>query len=90
MAAIIISPFSLEFVCILLKHNATVNIKNSSGWTPLAEAISFGNRQLIEVILKKLKEQTRKSLSKRKEQLKVALNQLDDFYLELKVSFNVN
>lgn len=62
-----------------------MNIKNSSGWTPLAEAISYGNRQLIEVILKKLKEQTRKSLSKRKEQLKIALNQLDDFFMELKV-----
>lgn len=78
----------LDFVCILLKHNATVNIKNGSGWTPLAEAISYGNRQLIEVILKKLKEQTRKSLAKRKESLKTALTQLDDFYLELKWEFS--
>jgi hypothetical protein len=62
-------------------------LKNINGWSPLSEAISYGNRQLIEVILKKLKEQTRKSLSKRKESLKVALNQLDDFYLELKWEF---
>jgi ankyrin repeat domain-containing protein 13 len=78
----------IDFVCILLKHNATVNIKNLSGWTPLAEAISFGNRQLIEVILKKLKEQTRKSLAKRKESLKTALTQLNDFYMELKWEFS--
>jgi ankyrin repeat protein len=77
----------LECVCILLKHNATVNIKNVNGWTPLSESISFGNRQLIEVILKKLKEQTRKSLSKRKESHKIALNQINDFYMELKWEF---
>jgi hypothetical protein len=73
---------------MLLKYNATVNIKNLNGWTPLSEAISFGNRQLIEVILKKLKEQTRKSLAKRKESLKTALTQIDDFYMELKWEFS--
>ncbi|XP_070497032.1 ankyrin repeat domain-containing protein 13C [Chironomus tepperi] len=78
----------IECVCILLKHNATVNIKNCNGWTPLSEAISFGNRQMIEVILKKLKEQTRKSLSKRKESLKTALTQINDFYMELKWEFS--
>ncbi|CAG9798575.1 unnamed protein product [Chironomus riparius] len=78
----------IECVCILLKHNATVNIKNCNGWTPLSEAISYGNRQMIEVILKKLKEQTRKSLSKRKESLKTALTQINDFYMELKWEFS--
>lgn len=72
----------------MLKYNATVNIKNASGWTALSESVSIGNRQLIEVILKKLKEQTRKSLAKRKDSLKTALTQLDDFYMELKWEFN--
>lgn len=72
----------------MLKHDANVNVKNLNGWTPLAEAISYGNRQLIEVILKKLKEQTRKSLAKRKESLKSALKSLDDFFVELHWEFS--
>lgn len=63
-------------------------MKNLSGWTPLAEAISYGNRQLIEVILKKLKEQTRKSLAKRKEEFRKALKSLDDFFVELHWEFS--
>ena len=41
----IICLFSSECVHLLLAHNAPVKIKNSIGWTPLAEAISYGNRQ---------------------------------------------
>lgn len=75
-------------MCLLLKNNATVNVKNVNGWTPLAEAISRGDRAIIELILRKLKEQTRESITKRRPSLNLALNQIADFYLELKWEFS--
>lgn len=38
-----------ECVHLLLAHNAPVKMKNLLGWTPLAEAISYGNRQTSEL-----------------------------------------
>ena len=46
-------PYNLTHMCImlsecvhlLLAHNAPVKVKNSLGWSPLAEAISYGDRQ---------------------------------------------
>ena len=35
----------LECVQLLLAHGAPVKVKNALGWTPLAEAISLGDRQ---------------------------------------------
>lgn len=35
----------LEFTHLLLAHGAPVKVKNLLGWSPLAEAISFGDRQ---------------------------------------------
>ena len=34
-----------ECVHLLLAHSAPVRVKNAQGWTPLAEAISYGDRQ---------------------------------------------
>lgn len=78
----------LECICLLLNAQASVNVKNISGWSPLAEAISRGDRHIIELILRKLKEQTRESIKNRRPSLSLALNQIDDFYLELKWEFS--
>ena len=32
-------------VQLLLAHDAPVKVKNLAGWSPLAEAISYGDRQ---------------------------------------------
>ena len=37
--------FHSECVQLLLAHGAPVKVKNIRGWTPLAEAISYGDRQ---------------------------------------------
>lgn len=37
--------FVIECVQLLLAHGAPVKIKNLAGWSPLAEAISYGDRQ---------------------------------------------
>lgn len=38
-----------ECALLLLAHNAPVKIKNAQGWSPLAEAISYGDRQMSEL-----------------------------------------
>lgn len=37
--------FVSECVHLLLAHGAPVKIKNLAGWSPLSEAISYGDRQ---------------------------------------------
>lgn len=37
--------FHSDCIQLLLAHGAPVRVKNLQGWTPLAEAISFGSRQ---------------------------------------------
>lgn len=54
----------------------------------MAEAISRGDRAIIELILRKLKEQTRETIAKRRPSLILALNKISDFYLELKWEFS--
>ncbi|XP_014679124.1 PREDICTED: ankyrin repeat domain-containing protein 13C-like [Priapulus caudatus] len=76
-----------ECVHLLLAHNAPVKIKNSQGWSPLAEAISYGDRQTITSLLRKLKQQSREALEERRPKLTDALKQLGDFYMELKWDF---
>lgn len=41
-------PFFSECIHLLLAHGAPVKVKNSGGWSPLAEAISYGDRQISE------------------------------------------
>uniref|UniRef100_A0A4W5RBZ2 Ankyrin repeat domain 13C n=1 Tax=Hucho hucho TaxID=62062 RepID=A0A4W5RBZ2_9TELE len=48
-----------ECAHLLLAHNAPVKVKNAQGWSPLAEAISYGDRQMITALLRKLKQQSR-------------------------------
>ncbi|XP_002740995.1 ankyrin repeat domain-containing protein 13C-like [Saccoglossus kowalevskii] len=76
-----------ECVHLLLAHGAPVKVKNAQGWTPLAEAISYGERQTITSLLRKLKQQSRESLEDKRPQLIQALRDLGDFYLELKWDF---
>ncbi|XP_064605134.1 ankyrin repeat domain-containing protein 13C-A-like [Liolophura sinensis] len=76
-----------ECVHLLLAHGAPVKVKNLQGWTPLAEAISYGDRQTIMSLLKKLKSQSRDALEDRRPALIQALKDLGDFYLELRWDF---
>lgn len=43
--------FLSECALLLLAHNAPVKIKNAQGWSPLAEAISYGDRQMSKLRL---------------------------------------
>ncbi|XP_017281409.1 ankyrin repeat domain-containing protein 13C [Kryptolebias marmoratus] len=76
-----------ECALLLLAHNAPVKIKNAQGWSPLAEAISYGDRQMITAILRKLKQQSRESVEDKRPKLLKALRELGDFYLEVHWDF---
>ncbi|XP_055593782.1 ankyrin repeat domain-containing protein 13C isoform X3 [Uranotaenia lowii] len=77
-----------ECTYLLLAHGAPVKVKNIQGWSPLAEAISYGDRQIICSLLKKLKQQAREQMDQRRPNLIKALKQMGDFYMELKWDFH--
>lgn len=72
---------------LLLAHGAPVKVKNNKGWSPLAEAVSYGDRQTISSLVRKLKSQAREQMEERRPNLVNALNQIKDFYMELKWDF---
>ncbi|KAH8355000.1 hypothetical protein KR093_003753 [Drosophila rubida] len=74
-------------VRLLLAQNAPVKVKNNEGWSPLAEAISYGHRQTITQVLRMLKLQSREHMESRRERLVQALQQMQDFYMEFKWDF---
>ncbi|CAN8004490.1 unnamed protein product [Ixodes hexagonus] len=76
-----------ECVQLLLAHNAPVKVKNFQGWNCLAEAISYGDRQTILSLLRKLKQQSREAMDFRRPDLVHILNLMGDFYMELKWDF---
>uniref|UniRef100_A0A3Q2PG04 Ankyrin repeat domain-containing protein 13C-like n=1 Tax=Fundulus heteroclitus TaxID=8078 RepID=A0A3Q2PG04_FUNHE len=65
-----------ECALLLLAHNAPVKIKNAQGWSPLAEAISYGDRQMITAILRKLKQQSRENVEEKRPKLLKALREV--------------
>lgn len=77
-----------ECVQLLLAHGAPVKVKNLAGWSPLAEAISYGDRQTISSLVRKLKQQAREQMEIRRPDLIRALAQIQDFYMELKWDFH--
>ncbi|KFM57253.1 Ankyrin repeat domain-containing protein 13C, partial [Stegodyphus mimosarum] len=76
-----------ECVQLLLAHNAPVKVKNKLGWSPIAEAISYGDRQTISSLIRKMKMQSRESMEVRRPDLILALSQMGDFFMELKWDF---
>ncbi|XP_046841469.1 ankyrin repeat domain-containing protein 13C-B-like isoform X2 [Xenia sp. Carnegie-2017] len=76
-----------ECVYLLLEKNATIKVKNASGWSPLAEAISWGSRSIVKAVLRKMKEQNQHNIERNRPKLMKALHGLGDFYVELKWDF---
>lgn len=71
-----------------MAHEVPVKVKNLAGWTPLAEAISYGDRQIIVALVKKIKEKMKQEMEDRRPQLLAALKEMGDFYVELKWDFH--
>ena len=77
-----------DCVQLLLAHGAPVKLKNMAGWSPLAEAISYGDRQTISSLLRRLKQQARSEMDTRRPEMIAGLRKLGDFSLELKWDFS--
>lgn len=77
-----------ECVQLLLAHGAPVKLKNTAGWSPLAEAVSFGERQTIASLLRRLKQQAKSEMDRRRPEMISGLRSLGDFSLELKWDFS--
>jgi len=77
-----------EAVQLLLFHGAPVKLKNGQGWSPLAEAISYGERQTIASLLRRLKQQTKAEMGTRRPDMIEGLRNLGDFCMELKWDFS--
>lgn len=76
-----------ECVQLLLNHDAPVKVKNGLGWTVLAEAVSYGHRPTIVSLVRKFRQQSKEQMEHRRPNLVVALNKIDNFYMELKWDF---
>ncbi|XP_076829117.1 ankyrin repeat domain-containing protein 13C-like [Brachyhypopomus gauderio] len=76
-----------ECAHLLLDHSVPVRVRNVLGWSPLSEAISYGDRQMITTLLRTLKQQCRESVESKRPKLVQALWELGDFYLELHWDF---
>jgi len=77
-----------ECAQLLLAHGAPVKLKNTAGWSPLAEAISYGERQTIASLLRRLKQQAKGEMENRRPVMIEGIRNLGDFTLELKWDFS--
>jgi len=75
-------------VQLLLAHGAPVKLKNKLGWSPLAEAISYGDRPTISSLLRRLKQQAKGELNSKRPEMIQGLRDLGDFSLEIKWDFS--
>uniref|UniRef100_UPI00358FFE98 ankyrin repeat domain-containing protein 13C-A-like isoform X2 n=1 Tax=Myxine glutinosa TaxID=7769 RepID=UPI00358FFE98 len=76
-----------DCIRLLLAHNASVKSRNLQGWSPLAEAISYGDRQIVASLVRRYKHQAKDNASKRRPSLLKALQELGNFYLEVQWDF---
>jgi len=40
-----------DIVTLLLEYGAPIKVKNSLGWSPMSEAVSYGDRQISMCVL---------------------------------------
>lgn len=74
-------------VQLLLSRDAPIKSRNAAGWTPLDEAISYGDRAMIRRILKSGRKQARRSMQSRRPKLIDALSRIPDFTMDLRWEF---
>lgn len=63
---------SKDVVSALLQCGAAVDIKNLDRWTPFHEACSYGNREIITILTKQIKDEVYEVLNKNKLSEKLA------------------
>jgi hypothetical protein len=76
-----------DLVEILLRNGAYAKCRNKNMWTPLNEAISYGNREMIKSVLEKFENEVESIVKNSKPSILAALKQMDDFYVEITWNF---
>lgn len=77
----------IDIVKRLIHANCKVKIRNRQMWTPLNEAISYGNRDLIKIVLQKFEQEVDFMIDDAKPKIIRALADMIDFYVEIKWDF---
>ncbi|KAL3115805.1 hypothetical protein niasHT_007810 [Heterodera trifolii] len=77
-----------ECIKLLLEHGASVQSGNNLGWCSFHEAISYGDRKTIRMMLIALKKQSSGQLKSRLPLLGEHFSKLADFYMETKWEFS--
>ncbi|CAK5068817.1 unnamed protein product [Meloidogyne enterolobii] len=78
---------NIEAAKLLLEHGANVGLKNNDGWKSLHEAISYGDRKMIGLLLSSHKKQSHRSLTSKLPEIQNHLESLNDFYMEIRWEF---
>eukprot|EP00731_Ephydatia_muelleri_P018199 Em0011g239a len=77
-----------DIIELLLANGAKVNEKNGLGWNSLDEAVCYGDKPTITLLVQKRLDQAREGLISRRQELVRSLNSLGSFYAELKWEFH--
>nr|UEC49173.1 ankrd [Hofstenia miamia] len=77
-----------ECVELLLQHKASIKECNKEGWTPLSEAVSYGDRDIIRSVIERLREESKNNFDQRRLKIAQNLKNIPDFYLEAKWDFH--
>jgi len=78
---------NLELAKLLIDEGALVKTRNKQMWTPLNESISYGNRELIRIALKKFETEVEQIMEDTKPKVIDALLEMENFYVEILVKF---
>ena len=77
----------VEIARLLLENGAITKCRNKNMWTPLNEAISYGNRELVKMILEKFEKEVENIVNTSKPIIIGALKEMDNFYVEVTWNF---
>lgn len=77
----------IEIAKLLLENGAVAKCRNKNMWTPLNEAISYGDREMIKTVLKKFENEVESIVKGSKPNILSALKEMEDFYVEITWNF---
>lgn len=78
---------NLEATKLLLEAGSRVKIRNEQFWTPLHEAISLGNKEMVKILYKKFLKEVKNEFENSVPIIKISLKEMLDFYVEIKWDF---
>lgn len=78
---------NLEATRLLLETGSKVKIRNEQFWTPLHEAISLGNKEMVKILYQNFLKEVKNEFENSVPMIKISLKEMLDFYVEIKWDF---